>query len=87
MGDRIPPGSYFQYPPPGVPSSPIRSSSLPSDRGRFVQHSEPYVLRSEPYVLRAIPLGFVIFIVFFSVKFYRYINKMMFNGFIYLLAL
>lgn len=40
MGDRIPPGSYFQYPPPGVPASPIRSSSLPSDRGRLAQHLE-----------------------------------------------
>lgn len=36
MGDRIPPGSYFQYPPSGVPVSPHRSSPLPTDRERFV---------------------------------------------------
>ncbi|KAK4254461.1 hypothetical protein QN277_009843 [Acacia crassicarpa] len=36
MGERIPPGSYFQYPPPGVPASPIRSSSIPSDRERYL---------------------------------------------------
>ncbi|XP_041015515.1 KH domain-containing protein At1g09660/At1g09670-like isoform X2 [Juglans microcarpa x Juglans regia] len=35
MGDRIPPGSYFQY-PPGLPASPIRSSTLPSDRERYL---------------------------------------------------
>lgn len=53
MGERIPPGSYFQYPPPAVPASPIRSTSLPSDRERLVQHLEPSVFS-------AIPFGFVI---------------------------
>lgn len=37
MGERIPPGSYFQYPPPGVPASPHRSSPLSVDRERSVQ--------------------------------------------------
>lgn len=53
MGERIPPGSYFQYPPPAVPASPIRSTSLPSDRERFVQHLELSVSS-------AILFGFVI---------------------------
>ncbi|CAL8998219.1 unnamed protein product [Prunus brigantina] len=35
MGERIPPGSYFQYPPPGVHASPHRSS-LPVDRERYL---------------------------------------------------
>ncbi|KAK8582749.1 hypothetical protein V6N13_069518 [Hibiscus sabdariffa] len=34
MGDRILPGSYFQYPPSGLRASPLRPSSLPSDRER-----------------------------------------------------
>ncbi|OAY45040.1 KH domain-containing protein At1g09660/At1g09670 isoform X2 [Manihot esculenta] len=35
MGERIPPGSYFQYPPSGAhQASPHRSCSLPSDRER-----------------------------------------------------
>lgn len=36
MGERIPPGSYFQYPPSGLHASPHRSSSVPSDRERSV---------------------------------------------------
>lgn len=36
MGERIPPGSYFQYPPSGVPASPHRASSLPTDRDRYL---------------------------------------------------
>ncbi|TYJ03720.1 hypothetical protein E1A91_A12G047000v1 [Gossypium mustelinum] len=36
MGERIPPGSYFQYPPSGVPASPYRASSLPTDRDRYL---------------------------------------------------
>ncbi|XVE67493.1 hypothetical protein DITRI_Ditri08aG0165400 [Diplodiscus trichospermus] len=36
MGERIPPGSYFQYPPSGVPASPHRPSSLPTDRERYL---------------------------------------------------
>jgi len=37
MGERIPPGSYFQYPPSGVHhASPHRSTSLPSDLERLV---------------------------------------------------
>lgn len=36
MGERIPPGSYFQYPPPGVPASPHRPSSIPTDRERYL---------------------------------------------------
>ncbi|KAM1531190.1 hypothetical protein ACFX1Z_020181 [Malus domestica] len=35
MGERIPPRSYFQYPPPGVHASPLRSS-LPADRERYL---------------------------------------------------
>lgn len=35
MGERIPPGSYFQYPPPGVHASPHRSS-FPADRERYL---------------------------------------------------
>jgi len=50
MGERIPPGSYFQYPPPAVPASPIRSSSLPSDRERLVQHLELSVFSAIPFV-------------------------------------
>lgn len=40
MGERIPSGSYFQYPPHGhgVPASPVRSSSIPSDLERLVHH-------------------------------------------------
>ncbi|XP_052478924.1 uncharacterized protein LOC105789666 [Gossypium raimondii] len=35
MGERILPGSYFQYPPPGFPSvSPHRPSSIPTDLER-----------------------------------------------------
>ncbi|XWS62398.1 hypothetical protein CRYUN_Cryun06bG0007400 [Craigia yunnanensis] len=33
MGERIPPESYFQYPPSGIPASPNRPS-LPTDRER-----------------------------------------------------
>ncbi|XWS55331.1 hypothetical protein CRYUN_Cryun10bG0165600 [Craigia yunnanensis] len=36
MGERIPPGSYFRYPPSGVPASPHRPSSLPTDRERYL---------------------------------------------------
>ncbi|KAI9176648.1 hypothetical protein LWI28_005501 [Acer negundo] len=36
MGERIPPGSYFLYPPAGVHASPHRSSSLPIDRERYL---------------------------------------------------
>ncbi|MBA0666885.1 hypothetical protein Goklo_003245, partial [Gossypium klotzschianum] len=37
MGERISPGSYFQYPPPGFPSvSPHRPSSIPTDRERYL---------------------------------------------------
>ena len=36
MGERIPPESYFQYPPSGVPASPHRPSSLHTDRERSV---------------------------------------------------
>ncbi|KAJ0011328.1 hypothetical protein Pint_33107 [Pistacia integerrima] len=37
MGERITPGSYFQYPPSGVHASPHRpSSSLPLDRERYL---------------------------------------------------
>ncbi|XP_062083709.1 KH domain-containing protein At1g09660/At1g09670 isoform X2 [Humulus lupulus] len=37
MGERITPGSYFQYPPPpGVHASPHRSSSVPVDRERYL---------------------------------------------------
>lgn len=36
MGERLTPGSYFQYPPSGVHASPHRSSSLPLDRERSV---------------------------------------------------
>ncbi|XP_057430390.1 KH domain-containing protein At1g09660/At1g09670 isoform X2 [Lotus japonicus] len=38
MGERIPSGTYFQFPPPGpgLPPSPIRSSSIPSDRERYL---------------------------------------------------
>jgi protein quaking len=36
MGDRIPSGSYFQYPPSGLHASPLRTSSLPSERERYL---------------------------------------------------
>ncbi|XVF00554.1 hypothetical protein REPUB_Repub04eG0010600 [Reevesia pubescens] len=36
MGERIPPGSYFQYPPSGIHASPHRPSSLPTDRERYL---------------------------------------------------
>ncbi|KAJ8767746.1 hypothetical protein K2173_020686 [Erythroxylum novogranatense] len=36
MGERIPPGSYFQYSPSGLHASPHRSSSLASDRERYL---------------------------------------------------
>ncbi|GAY63184.1 hypothetical protein CUMW_223590 [Citrus unshiu] len=36
MGERLTPGSYFQYPPSGVHASPHRSSSLPLDRERYL---------------------------------------------------
>ncbi|XP_052478914.1 KH domain-containing protein At1g09660/At1g09670 [Gossypium raimondii] len=37
MGERILPGSYFQYPPPGFPSvSPHRPSSIPTDLERYL---------------------------------------------------
>ncbi|XWS40408.1 hypothetical protein CRYUN_Cryun18bG0138500 [Craigia yunnanensis] len=36
MGERIPPGSYFQYPPSGVPASPHKPSPLPTDRERYL---------------------------------------------------
>ncbi|XP_022726118.1 KH domain-containing protein At1g09660/At1g09670-like isoform X2 [Durio zibethinus] len=36
MGERIPPGSYFQYPPSGVPASPQRPASIPTDRERYL---------------------------------------------------
>lgn len=37
MGERISPGSYFQYPPPGFPSvSPHRPSSITTDRERYL---------------------------------------------------
>ncbi|KAG5248440.1 KH domain-containing protein [Salix suchowensis] len=37
MGERIPSGSYFQYPPSGVHhATPPRSSSLPSDLERYL---------------------------------------------------
>ncbi|XVF45935.1 hypothetical protein PTKIN_Ptkin02bG0247800 [Pterospermum kingtungense] len=36
MAERILPGSYFQYPPSGVPASPHRPSSLPTDRERYL---------------------------------------------------
>lgn len=61
MGERIPPGSYFQYPPPGVPASPIRSASIPTDRERLVQ----VLNTSENFDFSIIHLDFVIFVVFF----------------------
>ncbi|GLT85759.1 hypothetical protein SLE2022_039370 [Rubroshorea leprosula] len=36
MGERIPPGSYFQYPLPGVRASPHRPSPIPTDRERYL---------------------------------------------------
>ncbi|CAN1143706.1 KH domain-containing protein At1g09660/At1g09670 [Linum perenne] len=37
MGERIPPGSFFQYPPSGIHhASPHRATSFPSDRERYL---------------------------------------------------
>ncbi|XP_022762736.1 KH domain-containing protein At4g26480-like isoform X1 [Durio zibethinus] len=36
MGERIPPGTYFQYPPSGVPASPDRPSVLHTDSERYL---------------------------------------------------
>ncbi|GKV24456.1 hypothetical protein SLEP1_g34069 [Rubroshorea leprosula] len=36
MGERIPPGSFFQYPISGVHASPHRPSSIPTDRERYL---------------------------------------------------
>ncbi|GLT77326.1 hypothetical protein SLA2020_489240 [Shorea laevis] len=36
MGERIPSGSYFQFPLPGVRASPHRPSPIPTDRERYL---------------------------------------------------